>query len=156
MQATGCNKTDFNGYDTPSDKYLVDCRSNPDYPGDLFTWEAVNQYKADLCPDGWHVPTAEDFSTLDITLHGSDVGTWYYTDTAVVRNKYINTWGGSYGGACSGSGALNSQDLSADYWSQSEYSRVGYGLCLRFKSDGTVSPQGGNCMHFGLALRCVR
>jgi uncharacterized protein (TIGR02145 family) len=34
--------------------------------GKLYNWYAVNSYN--LCPSGWHIPSDEDFKTLEITL----------------------------------------------------------------------------------------
>jgi len=145
VQTTNCsNKATYDGE-------TADCHSNPDYKGDLFSWYAVDSFKNQLCPEGWRVPTKQDFFDLDIALGGTGERN---ADT-VLLNKYLNTWGGAYGGVCYFDGSLNFQGSSASYWSQSEiYSSYGYSL--NFNSDGIVHPQYNHYMSYGFTLRCVQ
>ena len=145
VQATGCNKTNFNGSNP-------DCRSNPDYKGDLFSWRAVDSYKSQLCPDGWRVPTQQDFINLDIALGGTGNN---QQDNSTHRDKYLNAWGGIFGGYCYSDGTLNYQGLSATYWSQSEYNSDN-AYYLFFNSDSHVFPQFFSGKSNGLSLRCVK
>ena len=130
----------------------VPCRSNPGYKGDLFMPYAVYKYQNIICPEGWRVPTAQDFTDLDIALGGSGSG---QQNSAALRDKYLDTWGGAYGGYCSESyGELNNQGLEAHYWSQTE-DIYGYGYySLLFRSDGVVYPNIAGIS--GYSLRCVR
>ena len=148
VTATKCDKTTFLGRN--SDKvYLADCRSNPDYKGDLFSWEAVKKYKAVLCPSPWRVPTMQDFVNLDIALYNN--GTVHPDDT-----KYRdNNWGGVYGGYCSMNGTLNGRGVSASYWSQSEFSST-HAYFLYFSSNDNVDPQDNDYKYYGRTLRCVK
>ena len=53
-----CNKENYDGgFDPP---FNADCRSNPGYDGDLFSWCMVAQHAEKLCPSGWRVPTYND------------------------------------------------------------------------------------------------
>jgi len=143
VQTTGCSgKTSYNRY--------VDCRSNPNYKGDLFSWYAVDAWKDELCPSPWRVPTRQDFIDLDIALGGT--GYDQYSTSQV--NKYLNTWGGSYGGYCYSDGSLYNQGSEAYYWSQSEYSST-YEYYLRFNSSGYIYPQNYSYKSNGFTLRCV-
>ncbi len=150
VQTTICSgKTDFDGGTTGS--YLAACRSNPDYKGDLFSWEMINQYKDYLCPNGWRVPTKDDFVALDIALGGTGENS---QSDATLLDRYLTTWGGSYGGRAN-SGALFDQGSNAYYWSQTESTAVNsYHSCLL--SSGTIYPQNYNNKNLGYALRCVR
>jgi len=156
VSASKCsNRTSFAG--GSSGNYNADCRSNPNQDGDLFSWCAVVRFGNQLCPAPWRVPTKDDFIKLDIALGGNGVNRPYAT-TAFL-SKYTGTgsnqWGGSYGGHCNGTGALYYQNLTALYWSQTEYnSTLGYDLA--FGTTGCISPQIQNNANYGLTLRCVK
>ncbi|MDR0437288.1 MAG: Ig-like domain-containing protein [Bacteroidales bacterium] len=151
VTASSCDKERFVGGEP--DSFNADCRSNPDYPGDLFSWCAVVRFQNLLCPAPWRVPTTQDFIDLDIALGGTGFNTGFNN---TLRNRYFNDWGGAYKGLCSSSGALNGQGSDAFYWSQAEYS-ADYGYHLTFNSFGAVYPQGNNYpKHYGFTLRCVR
>jgi uncharacterized protein (TIGR02145 family) len=185
VQAENCsNKTTFKGFSLNGEvrTYNIDCRSNPNHKGDLFSWRAVNELKNELCPYPWRVPTPQDFINLDIALGGN--GSWQ--DDSDHRDKYFNVWGAVYGGSANPDGTLADFGLSANYWSQSEYSEecqcrcnpggnkintqgdevtywqfpgyfaADYGCCLLIESLGTVTPQSRSFKYFGQTLRCVR
>ncbi|HOB77844.1 MAG TPA: fibrobacter succinogenes major paralogous domain-containing protein [Bacteroidales bacterium] len=83
--------------------------SNCDTYGALYNWYAVNTGK--LCPSGWHVPTDDDFKTLEMYLgmtqaqadtiewRGTDQGSklagnaGLWTDGALVQNPNFGTSG---------------------------------------------------------------
>jgi len=149
VQATGANKTTFDGGTSSNNK--ADARSNPDYKGDLFSYVAVIRFQDELCPSPWRVPTQQDFIDLDIALDGTGSS----QTNATHRDKYLNSWGGLYGGNSNVIGTLGSQGLVALYWSQSESSATG-GYGLDFRSNDFVNPQYGFRKDYGLSLRCVR
>ena len=80
MQTDYCsNKTSFNSGDGGASEcgnwekevFHIDCRSNPDFFGDLFSWQAVYELKYELCPYPWRVPSVQDFRDLDIAMGGN-------------------------------------------------------------------------------------
>ncbi len=150
VMATGCEEGNFRGEDNSTRNFCADCRQNPDY-GDLFSWQAVNQYDSILCPDDWRVPTKEDFVNLDIALGG----TGNTVRDSTLRNNYLIVWGGTCGGYCNADGFLRNQGSGAGYWSQSEYSS-GNAYYLYFGSGGLVYPQDYYYKGGGFSLRCVR
>jgi uncharacterized protein (TIGR02145 family) len=145
VMSTRCRKTSFNGN-------TADCRQNEGNYGDLFSWYAVDAWKNELCPAPWRVPTKDDFVNLDKALDGTGKNEQYNT---TLRDKYLNSWGGAYGGYCDSDGTLYSQGSIARYWSQSEYSS-GRAYSLRFDTSGYVDPQDYNNKYHGFTLRCVR
>ena len=158
VTATGCNKATFNGGDRQYLNYYIDCRLNPKQKGDLFSWRAVSEFKNELCPYPWRVPTTDDFKALHLALGGADfdmgvLGKYMYFDT-VVHNRYLKDWGGFYGGFCFTTNELEHQGHGAYYWSQSESGE--YGLSLIFFPDGSIDPQSRNVKTHGFSLRCVR
>jgi len=167
VTASACNKTSFHGGYRGSfsrtDYYFMDCRSNPNFPGDLFSWCAVIGFGNQLCPEPWRVPTRQDFINLDIALGGNGQGC---SNNSAHFTKYINIWGASYGGEAwrDRGGSLHGQGRSAYYWSKTEQSDNswdgGHGRrahCLTLFSSGMVFTQGlGTGKDYGHALRCVR
>ena len=154
VSATKCQKETFEGYEgwDSVNVYLADCRSNPNYKGDFFSWEAVSQYKDVLCPDDWRVPTKEDFTNLYKALSGDGD---YCEDCKTLCDKYINSWGGTYSGYCHSDGMLGIQGAEVYYWSLSE-SSSDYDNCLHFYMYGLVFPQHYGHKSNGFSLRCVR
>ena len=159
--ASACQKTTYYGGNLSQGIYnYADCRSNSDY-GDLFSWCAVVRFQNELCPTPWRVPTTDDFKILHLALNGMDFdigafGKYDYIDT-IVLNRYLNDWGGSYGGFCFWTGELEGKGRFNGYWSQSEYIwDSNHGLNLQFYLSGAIDPQGRNVKTHGFTLRCVR
>ncbi|MCL2416463.1 MAG: hypothetical protein FWD02_00820 [Bacteroidales bacterium] len=156
VTARNCQKLIFDGglrdWVEPENSNLnADCRSNPGFPGDFFSWCAVVRFADQLCPYPWRVPTMRDFIALDIALGGTGVS----QNNSVHRDKYLNVWGGAFG-ASTHYPEVN-QGSSGSYWSQTG---VGNGV------DGrglTISVYDGHIFlgiqigkNIGVSLRCVR
>jgi len=151
VQTSFCsNKTSYNG--VLGGIYNIDCRSNPDQKGDLFSWRAVNELKDHLCPHPWRVPTQQDFIDLDIALGGT--GQSIGLDITLL-NRYLNIWGGNISGHCGSDGSLPIWSEWQGYWSQTEYDAHS-GILLYFDHSGQIIPQYHHTKSSGLALRCVR
>jgi uncharacterized protein (TIGR02145 family) len=155
VQATNCDKTNFNSGGYHSQRLNADCRSNPGQKGDLFSFCAVIRFQDELCPAPWRVPTEQDFRKLNMALGGQDFilspGN-SHTDE-VIRDKYLNDWGGSYGGLSHPEGTLEWQNLFANYWSQSDIPTAG--VILNFSVYGAYN-MSFSVKYLGYALRCVR
>jgi uncharacterized protein (TIGR02145 family) len=150
VQATNCNNTSFSG--GPAGNFSSDCRSNPDYKGDLFTWCAVARYGDSLCPAPWRVPTLQDFVDLDIAMNG---GTGQNRTDVAARDRFLNDWAGAYGGYCTSDGSLYDRGVGASYWSATESSATS-GRRFYFDTVGSVNPQLNFNKSSGFTLRCVR
>ena len=151
VMASGAKKDNYNG--GGSGTYLADCKQNDTGYGDLFSWEAVNTYKNQLCPAPWRVPTKDDFINLDKAMGGNG-NNRENSEVAFVNDNYLGLWGGAFGGYCNSGGTLNLQGSWAYYWSQSGESA--YGFHLHFRMYGSIYPQNLNDKGYGFALRCVR
>ena len=169
VQTVDCsNKTTFNGGEIEygenwiilSYHFNIDCRSNPNYKGDLFSWRAVAEVE-NICPEGWRVPILRDFIDLNVALggnggnggHGKWVGEF-------IKKNYISRWGGEVNSVtCYPNGELWGW---AEYWSQSQTSEsivigsVRRGYALEFSGLAHFNPMGQTHKHYGLKLRCVR
>jgi uncharacterized protein (TIGR02145 family) len=159
VTATNCKKTDFNG--GVLNNFNADCRSNPDYSGDLFSWCAIVRFQDQLCPGDWRVPTRQDFIDLDMTMVGflleGTAGSNRLNASQSINNYYLNPneWGGSYSGYCSENGTLINQTSEAYYWAVSETS-PSHGSHLFFNSIDYLFPQQFSFKNFGFTLRCVK
>ncbi len=146
--------------------YNAECRSNPGY-GDFFTWCAVIRYQDVLCPDGWRVPSKEEFVELDIALGGT--GMHRQTTIEDLNATYLSpeVWGGKFNGGCgldmSGEPIIFSQGKVGTYWAATEYS-LGNGYVTYFSDaneewgdPALVEPDSFmNFMDGGQGLRCIK
>jgi uncharacterized protein (TIGR02145 family) len=147
-----CRKTAFDGGELgPPTFFHSDCRSNPDFKGDLFSWCAVKKFGNFLCPNSWRVPTRQEFINLDLILGGTGEN----QSDIDLGNSYLNDWGGIFGGFCDSVGTLENQGSWARYWSQTRVTTTS-GFPLRFGTGGTVILQSNLNKNLGLTLRCVR
>jgi len=149
VTATGCQKNTFDGGRERSPN--ADCRSNPGF-GDLFSWCAVVRFANQLCPENWRVPTKDDFIALDRALGGN--GEEQQSEQQIM--KYINVWGGAFGGTTE-SGILNGIGDVGAYWSLTN-NDINTNVFLLFFSSSTnlIFPQGEEHRTVGVMLRCVR
>jgi len=156
VTATACQKTTFYGGSLVDDVWVlnVDCRSNPGFPGDLFSWLAVQKLSDELCPYPWRVPTIQDFIDLDVALGGT--GHNRGDTREFVEENFINRWGGAFGGGSGPTGNLWHQNSWGDYWSQSTKEDTYYGYYLFFSKFGSVGPRNFDGKNDGLHLRCVK
>jgi len=150
--ATACQKETFSGRST-ANNYNADCRSNPYFSGDLFSWCAVARFADQLCPYPWRVPTRQDFIDLDIAMGGT--GSYRADTPQFVQDNYITRWGGHLGGFRLWCHILGDLEFSGGYWSQSLAYYFG-AYRLGFHTNGNVWPINRGNMHYGLPLRCVR
>ena len=135
---------------------FVNCRSNPDYSGDLFTWCAVASFASVLCPAPWRVPTAVDFCNLDRILMGSGLCHSHSTTPDKLRSTYIDVWGGTLSGGAGSQGSLFFGDIRGYYWSATEYDDF-YAFYLYYNAHGTIKSQCiDNTKSLAFSLRCVR
>jgi len=143
------------GEKTAYDGSKSDFRSNPGYKGNLFSFHAVEQHKAKLCPAPWRVPARQDFIDLDKALGGTGTNG---NKGEAYRDKYLNVWGGQYSGFCSTTGSLDGQGYAGYYHSQTGRDLTSYAYHMRFISGaaGSVEPDTWNQRYFGYTVRCVR
>jgi len=142
ITTTACQKTTFNGGHHENQNFNADCRSNPDFPGDLFSWCAVVRFADILCPYPWRVPTISDFEYLVYNGRGR-------------QNFGVRRWDGTLGGISGWSGNLVNQNSSGEYWSMDDGAAIRAAFSLRVRANSInlhIFWNKGN----GLTLRCVR
>lgn len=135
--------------------------------GFLYNWyvldTSVNGNK-NICPDGWHIPSASEWNTLVTYLGGAniaggklkEVGTthWYSTSTLVTNESGFTALPGGYRVY---NGAFFDVRNYGDYWSAttSKYDST-YASCIEFFS-GNISANLNNVRkRDGFSIRCVK
>jgi len=115
------------------EKYCYsDLESNCDVYGGLYQWDEMMQYittegAKGICPTGWHLPMASEFSTLSIYLGGESVAGgklketgyahWQSPNTNASNSSGFTALPGGYRHYLGGFGDLN---YLAYFWSSSQ------------------------------------
>ncbi len=137
---------------------IADCRANPEPEyGHLYSWPYVQNNAADLCPDGWRVPSQDDFIALDIELGGTGLDN---QSNAPHAPEYLGRWGGQYGGYvyADATGWFHYEDgqgTMAYYWSTTSLS-AGAGGSLNVIDNGFVDPRKRSGKEQAYMVRCVQ
>jgi uncharacterized protein (TIGR02145 family) len=143
--ASNCSeKTTFNV--NQSSNFNADCRNNPGF-GDLFSWCAMARFKDEICPEGWRVPTRDEFLALDAAIGGT---------AAEKFDKYVSDWGAKLGGWANFAGSVMNQGTIVYYWSQTTATNPSNGVALTLTAPSSVSPQFNLLRSIGATIRCVQ
>ncbi len=166
--------TRINGYEEMSDngtieKYCYDNNVSNCYEyGGLYQWDEMMQYTTQqgtqgICPDSWHIPTDDEWTTLTDFLGGSSIaggkmkeaGTahWNSPNTGATNSSGFTGLPGGYRGFSSGS--FDNLGNNGHWWSSSEYSSShAWGRCLSYNNYGVG--RGTDYEVFGFSVRCVK
>jgi len=136
--------------------------------GKLYNWCAVNNFR-NICPEGWHVPTLEEWSTLLIYLGGRE------NAGKKMKSKINGAWATEYNGQVSHAQADNESGFSsvasgtrnidgqfslmtyrASYWSKTKANTwypAAYSCELFWNGDAVnLLPENKD---YGLCIRCI-
>jgi hypothetical protein len=143
VTVTTCQKTTYNSGSSVT--YQADCRTNPSYAGDLFSWCMVKQYESQLCPYPWRVPTYNDFCNIaGLSANCQDT----------VYSIYPGMEGWLLGGYCDYDAEYYIPGVRGYYWSStSRY--VGHAHAAS-TAPHEFSPYYPRRKNYGFSLRCVR
>jgi hypothetical protein len=143
VTATFCQKTTYAGGSTGA--FQADCRNNPGYVGDFFSWCMVVQYESQLCPSPWRAPTSEDYM-----MYANGTTTDDSENNEITVG--IHDWG--LGGICHADGTLGYRSTAGSYHSQTQRSKSGaYGAAMYTSS---FNPLTVRSKSFASLLRCVQ
>jgi uncharacterized protein (TIGR02145 family) len=152
---------------TPITSYAFnDNISNVEVYGRLYTWDiAMNNSIAEksqgICPCGWHIPSDEEFKTLEIflgmTQNEADMVNTWRGDSVGTKLKI----GGSSGydallsGRRSASGQYSLKGIYEYIWTSTEYGDNAWRRCLDLNSDKSgrynTFPKS-----YGFSIRCIK
>jgi uncharacterized protein (TIGR02145 family) len=132
--------------------------------GKLYNWHAVNDSRG-LAPEGYHVPTDEEWSILEEFLGGKDIAChkmksvkgWEYEDGELQNGNGDNSSGlnGLPGGCRIFDGSFNDIRFSAFLWSAAEDDYYGAWYRNLYYDTGSVYRDSFN-KSFGASVRCLR
>lgn len=127
--------------------------SNCSSYGALYTWNEAMQYSTTekaqgVCPDGWHVPTAAEFTTLSTALGGD------LASGGVLKGQGAAQFKALLSGFLA-SGSFYSLNTSAFFWTSTVASTTHSNSRSLNNVNNSFSP-GYDLKTSGLGVRCVR
>ena len=147
------------------EKYCYDDNeSNCDSYGGLYQWDEMMKNSTSpgvqgICPEGWHIPTDEEWTTLTDFLGGSGVVAGKMKST---RGWYNNGNGSNSsgftalpGGYRTSNGDFYSLPNNADFWSSSEYSSTNPRYRNLYYDNKDVGRYYNN-KTYGFSCRCLQ
>ena len=141
--------------------------SNCDVYGGLYQWDETMQYSTiegvrGICPEGWHIPTAGEFTTLITFLGGENVAGGAMKEVGTVHWAPPNTgatnssgFTGLPGGLWNSNGYFDYFPLAAWFWSSSQASTYESNMCNLFYTN-TSAFTGSILKSNGFSVRCIK
>jgi len=130
--------------------------------GHLYNWYALDDSRG-IAPDGWHVPTYDDWEILSFYLGGGSVaggkiketGTthWNYPNTGATNESGFTALPGGYRDAYDGD--FYDMGATALFWSSSEYYSYG-AWCRLLGYASSVLGRSYFDLRNGFSVRCVK
>ncbi len=177
------DRAEFNGGNSISG-FKADCRNNKgmeivmnfenyptitydtvrfDFEGSLFSYATVARFRKQLCPEGWRVPTKDDFQALYVGLGGTGES---MEDSAFTK-KFVDDWGAELNGTSDMLLGLLPQNKTGVYWSMTQHTTNSTANCVlvvgldneKWFADqayNVVRPAHSGGKNNGYSLRCVR
>jgi len=138
--------------------YYENDTNNGKVYGKMYNWYAVNDPRG-LAPEGWHVPTDEEWTQLTDYLGGDGVSGKKMKSTSGWYGNVDGTnetgFSAFPGGIRAYYGDFGSVGKNGDFWSASEYSDTLAWTRNLFYSDSRVY-RGYGYKGNGLSIRCLR
>jgi uncharacterized protein (TIGR02145 family) len=161
------------------EKYCYDdSPANCDVYGGLYQWKEMMQYVTTpgikgICPDGWHLPTDEEWCTLeqyvDPTITCSSIGWrgvdgggklkeagtvhWAPPNTGATNSSGFTALPGGYR---QGGNNFNYLTLYGQFWSSTKVSGYGYAWCRFLGYDYASIKRCNSDQLLGFSVRCVK
>ena len=129
--------------------------------GRLYNWFAINNPR-NISPEGWHVPTDEDWDILTEYLGGDSIAGGKLKETGLTHWNSPNTGATNEsdftarpGGYRGGSGSFVGLGVYGNFWSSTdESSALAWGRYLYFEDSNFVRGHGSKT--YGFSIRCVK
>jgi uncharacterized protein (TIGR02145 family) len=155
--------------DTPSDngtieKYCYgDSQTNCDNYGGLYTWNEAIQYQnaevvQGICPDGWRIPTWEDFDTLNSYVN-DNINSIKAIGQGIHYGTGTDTTGFSalLGGLKTLSGSYGLKDYLGYYWAfDTHHPGTGNGPSIYLSYADSILHKISYSDNGGMSVRCIK
>jgi uncharacterized protein (TIGR02145 family) len=136
--------------------------ANREKYGKLYNWYAVNDQRG-LAPEGWHVPTDAEWTTLTTYLGGEAVaggklketGTSHWTDPNTDATN-ITGFSGLPGGFRFDVGVFSYIGIGCFWWSSSESGTTTVWDRALINNTGNLSKSNYGSKGSGLSVRCIK
>jgi uncharacterized protein (TIGR02145 family) len=154
------DRTDWQNLATGAWCNLFNSLPNECPHGKLYNWYAVDDVRG-LCPNGWHVPTDAEFTTLNNTLGGSNVAggklksisdLWDAPNTNADNSTGFS---GLPGGYRDPYGSFVPIGTTGFWWSSTQYN-AGTSWNFFLKNDNANGNKNFNYKTTGFSVRCLR
>jgi uncharacterized protein (TIGR02145 family) len=129
--------------------------------GKIYNWYAVNDPRG-LAPEGWHIPTDFEWTTLENCLGGAAVAGGAMKETGTIHWITPNTsasnisgWAGLPGGFRLYNGAFSSIGYGGYWWSSTEGDGAESWFRYLYHYDGSLARYGTSKLE-GIFVRCLR
>jgi uncharacterized protein (TIGR02145 family) len=130
--------------------------------GKLYNWYAVNDPRG-LAPQGWHIPSDAEWTTLETTLGGSSVAGGKMKEPGTHNWTFHNTgadnssgWAGLPGGDRTSNGSFGGIGKSGKWWSSTELLTSSAWYRGLDGSNGDLTRDGYGGKRSGFSVRCLR
>ena len=123
--------------------------------GLLYNWYAAND-KRNICPEGWHIPTLEEWETLANTgLELKEAGTTHWMHP---NNCYANNSGFKAlpGGNCGFDGNFNALTEMGYWWTADEDNTENAWLSIMSNNNSGLSGWTNFDKWVGASIRCIK
>lgn len=132
--------------------------------GRLYNWHSINSGK--LAPNGWRIPTDDDWLDLLEYLGGFDIGpsklkekgtTHWKSPNADATNEsgFTALPGGSRDGYISNDIEFNNKGELGNWWTNTEHiTNSSYSYCLSYQGGGIS--RSNYPKYFGFSVRCIK
>jgi uncharacterized protein (TIGR02145 family) len=126
--------------------------------GKLYTWDAATK----ACPEGWHLPTLEEYNKMVESQGGADVAGGKMKDYETLLWREVNVGADNYSGFTAlpagrryDQGLYAGQGYYAQFWSSTEYNtRDAYNLTLGYDYAGAFIYNYKKV--YAISVRCVK
>jgi uncharacterized protein (TIGR02145 family) len=142
--------------------YFYNDAGNDKIYGKLYNWYAVNDSRG-LAPEGWHIPTDDEWTTLNDYLGGEDVagGKMKSTGTAYWNSPNTNATNESGfsvlpGGFRFSEGSFGNIRYNAFFWSATEIDFSNTWFRYLSTTNGNLYRNNYYNKSFGASVRCLR
>ncbi len=135
--------------------------ANVTFYGALYNWYAIKDNRG-LCPDGWHIPTNEEWTELTEYLGGLEVSggkmkstkpeEWSSPNTGADNNSGFSAVGAGFR---DGTGIYSGLKEISYFWSSSEYSPT-HGIARKLFYNYPSVSFAGNLKQSGFSVRCIK